>query len=85
MDDLRIRAATPTLEWLVRRGAQVTVCTHLGRPGGCRDPRFDLVAVRDRLAELVPQAELMDNLRFHAGDVSPLPARSVASFGRGDV
>jgi phosphoglycerate kinase len=68
VDDLRIRAATPTLEWLVRRGAHVTVCTHLGRPGGRRDRRFDLGPVRDRLAELVPGVELMDNLRFHAGE-----------------
>ena len=68
VDDLRIRAATPTLEWLVRRGAHVTVCTHLGRPGGRRDHRFDLAPVRDRLVELVPGVELMDNLRFHAGE-----------------
>jgi phosphoglycerate kinase len=73
VDDLRIRAATPTLEWLVRRGAHVTVCTHLGRPGGRRDPRFDLAPVRDRLQELVPQVELMDNLRFHAGEVTNDP------------
>jgi phosphoglycerate kinase len=70
VDDLRIRAATPTLEWLVRRGAHVTVCTHLGRPGGRRDPRFDLGPVRDRLHELVPEVELMDNLRFHAGEAA---------------
>ena len=73
VDDLRIRAATPTLEWLVRRGAHVTVCTHLGRPGGRRDPRFDLAPVRDRLHELVPEVELMDNLRFHAGEVGNDP------------
>ena len=73
VDDLRIRAATPTLEWLVRRGAHVTVCTHLGRPGGRRDPRFDLAPVRDRLHELVPDVELMDNLRFHAGEVGNDP------------
>ena len=29
-DDLRIRAALPTLEWLTSRGAKVTCCTHLG-------------------------------------------------------
>lgn len=74
VDDLRIRAATPTLEWLVRRGARVTACTHLGRPGGRRDPRFDLGPVRDRLAELVPEVELMDNLRFHAGEEANDPA-----------
>ena len=74
VDDLRIRAATPTLEWLVRRGAHVTVCTHLGRPAGRRDRRFELGRVRDRLAELVPGVELMDNLRFHAGEEANDPA-----------
>jgi phosphoglycerate kinase len=74
IDDTRIRAATPTLEWLVRRGAHVTVCTHLGRPSGRRDTRFDLGPVRDHLADLVPQVELMENLRFHAGEEANDPA-----------
>jgi phosphoglycerate kinase len=74
VDDLRIRAATPTLEWLVMRGARVTVCTHLGRPGGRRDGRFDLEPVRERLAELVPGVELMDNLRFHTGEEANDPS-----------
>ena len=58
-DDLRIRAALPTIEWLQEHGAQITACTHLGRPEGAPDPRYSVEPVRSRLAELAPGVELM--------------------------
>ena len=67
-DDYRIRAALPTLEWLRSRGAHVTACTHLGRPKGRPDPRYDVQPVRDRLALLAPGVELLQNLRFDPGE-----------------
>lgn len=72
-DDLRIRAALPTLQWLTERGAQVTACTHLGRPKGRPDPQFSVDPVRARLAELAPGVELLDNLRFDPGETSDDP------------
>lgn len=69
-DDLRIRAALPTLQWLVERGAKVTCCTHLGRPKGAPDPKFSVEPVRERLAELAPGVELLENLRFNAGETA---------------
>ncbi len=69
-DDLRIRAALPTLQWLLEQGAQPVCASHLGRPEGRPDDRFSMAPVRRRLEELVPGVELMENLRFHAGEVA---------------
>jgi phosphoglycerate kinase len=69
-DDLRIRAALPTIEWLQDHGAHVTACTHLGRPKGKRDDEYSVEPVRRRLAELAPGVELLDNLRFDPGEES---------------
>lgn len=72
-DDFRIRAAFPTLEWLGSRGAAVTACTHLGRPDGAPDPRYSVAPVRERLAELAPGVELLENLRFSPGEKADDP------------
>ncbi|HEY7072998.1 MAG TPA: phosphoglycerate kinase [Acidimicrobiales bacterium] len=73
-DDLRIRAALPTIEWLLGQGAQVTACTHLGRPKGQPDPRYSVAPVRARLAELAPGVELAENLRYDPGEEANDPA-----------
>lgn len=73
-DDLRIRAALPTIEWLQQQGATVTACTHLGRPKGAPDPKYSLDPVRARLAELAPGVELLENLRFDPGETGNDPA-----------
>ena len=67
-DDFRIRAALPTLQYLLDQGATVTACTHLGRPNGAPDARFDLGPVREELARLAPRVELAENLRFDPGE-----------------
>lgn len=74
VDDFRIRAALPTIEWLTGRGATVTACTHLGRPKGAPDPKYSVEPVRRRLAELAPGVELLDNLRFDPGETADDPA-----------
>ncbi|HSH10285.1 MAG TPA: phosphoglycerate kinase, partial [Ilumatobacter sp.] len=67
-DDFRIRAALPTIDWLTERGAHVVCASHLGRPKGAPDPQYSMDPVRARLAELAPGVELMENLRFDAGE-----------------
>ncbi len=52
-DDMRIRAALPTIELLRERGASVILASHLGRPGGKPDPELSMRPVGERLGELL--------------------------------
>ena len=73
-DDLRIRAALPTIEWLQSQGATVVAATHFGRPKGKVDERYSVAPIRARLAELAPGVELLENLRFDPGEEGNDPA-----------
>jgi phosphoglycerate kinase len=73
-DDFRIRASLPTIEWLTERGAHVVTASHLGRPQGAPDQRYSMDPVRERLAELAPGVELLENLRFDPGETANDPA-----------
>ncbi|MDP1394407.1 phosphoglycerate kinase [Lysinibacillus capsici] len=52
-DETRIRAAIPTIEYLVEQGAKVILASHLGRPKGEVKEEMRLTAVGIRLAELM--------------------------------
>ena len=68
VDDFRIRAALPTISWLLERGAQVVCASHLGRPKGQPVDVYSMDPVRARLSELAPGVELLENLRFNPGE-----------------
>lgn len=54
IDDLRIRASLPTLEFLREAGtSKIILISHLGRPEGEVRPEFSLEPVAGRLAELI--------------------------------
>ncbi len=52
-DDNRIRAALPTVAYLIEKGARVILCSHLGRPKGEFNMKYTLRPVADRLNELL--------------------------------
>jgi phosphoglycerate kinase len=95
-DDVRIRAALPTIELLRERGARLLLTSHLGRPKD-RDPSLSLRPVADRLADLlgtdvalapdldhVPDGDIvmLENIRYEPGETKNDPelARRLAGL-----
>jgi phosphoglycerate kinase len=75
-DDTRIRAALPTLRYLLEhKAAEVTVCSHLGRPKG-PDPAFSMRPVEEEIRSLLPDERLqvLENTRFNPGETKNDPA-----------
>lgn len=53
VDDTRIQATIPTINYLVEHGAKVILCSHLGRPDGQIDTKLSLRPVLARLSKLL--------------------------------
>lgn len=55
IDDTRIKATIPTIEYLVNNGAKVVLTSHLGSPKGVVNDSLSLKIVLERLKELMPK------------------------------
>jgi phosphoglycerate kinase len=78
-DDMRIRAAVPTIEELRRRGARLVLASHLGRPKD-REPELSMAPVAERLGELIGAP-----VKLAPGVVGEEVSRAVDELGDGDV
>ena len=80
VDDERIVATLPTINYLIEHNAKVILCSHLGRPNGQRDTKLSLRPVLSRLSKLLDKPvsfaedvladstkEMID--KMHEGDV----------------
>ena len=81
-DENRIVAALPTIEYLIKNGAKVILCSHLGKPKGEPNPKYSLAPVAARLTE-----KLGKEVVFAADDnvVGENAKKAVAAMKDGDV
>lgn len=79
-DDTRIRAALPTINYLLENGAAVILCSHLGRPKDSPDPVFSLKPVADYLDQL-----LETDVKFAEDCVGEKAEKAAAALQPGQV
>lgn len=67
-DENRLLGALPTIQYLVKNGAKVILCSHLGKPKGEPKPELSLEPVAKRLSELLGQEVIFANDDNVVGD-----------------
>jgi phosphoglycerate kinase len=78
-DDTRIRAALPTIRYVIERGGKLILMSHLGRPKG-PDPKLSLKPVAQRLGELLGK-----EVKMAPDCIGPEVEEIVAEMKEGDV
>ncbi|MEX2143452.1 MAG: phosphoglycerate kinase [Anaerolineales bacterium] len=79
-DDTRIRAALPTIQYLLDKGAAVLLCSHLGRPKDKSDAKYSLKPVADYLGGLVKAP-----VKFAEEAVGPKAEAAVKDLKAGEI
>ena len=79
-DDARIRAALPTLHYLLDHGAAVILMSHLGRPKGGPDPKYSMKVTADHLATIISAP-----VKFVGAVTGPEAEAAAAALQPGEV
>lgn len=78
-DDTRIRAALPTIKYILENGGSVILMSHLGRPKGV-DPKFSLKPVASRIEALLDKP-----VEFASDCVGPEVEAAATRLKKGEV
>jgi phosphoglycerate kinase len=79
-DDTRIKAALPTLENLLDRGAALILCSHLGRPKDGPDPKYSMKPVAEHLGKLIKA-----QVKFCEETIGPKAELAAESLKAGEI
>lgn len=78
--DYRIRQSVPTIQYLIKQGCKVVICSHMGRPKGKRDKHLSLKPVARHLQKLLGQP-----VKFADDCIGPVAEKAVADLKAGEV
>ena len=79
-DDARIRAALPTINYLLENGAAVILMSHLGRPKNGPDPRYSMKVTADHLGTLIDAP-----VKFVGATTGPEAEAAASALNAGEV
>jgi phosphoglycerate kinase len=79
-DDTRIKAALPTLNYLLENGAALILCSHLGRPKDKPVPEFSMKPVADHLGKLLGKP-----VKFSEECIGPVAESAAKAIKPGEI
>ncbi|MFO7881645.1 MAG: phosphoglycerate kinase [Kosmotogaceae bacterium] len=79
-DDTRIKAALPTIKYVIEQGGKAILVSHLGRPKGERKPDFSLKPVAKRLERLIGK-----HITFVEDCIGEAPMKVINAMNDGEI